>query len=80
MAGYPSAHRLWAMLAMGHAYYGLCLLRLCLLYSGCTYYGEHLRGHPVRSTCRLSRDHATGPILLLLFLLLLPLVLLLIKG
>ena len=68
------------MLAMmGHAYYGLCLLRPCLLYSGCTYYGENLRGHPVRSTCRLSRDHATGPILLLL-LLLLPLVLLLIKG
>ena len=58
----------------------LTLFRLYLLYSGCTYYDEHLRGHPVRSTCRLSRDHATGPILLLLFHLLLPLVLLLIKG
>jgi hypothetical protein len=69
------------MLAMmGHACYdGLCLLRPCLLYSGCTYYGEHLRGHPVRSTCRLSRYHAAGPLLLLLLLLLLPLVLLLIK-
>ena len=68
------------MLAMmGHAYYGLCLLRPCLLYSGCTYYGEHLRRHPVRSTCRLSRYHATGPIFLLLLLHLLPLVLLLIK-
>jgi hypothetical protein len=53
----------------------LTLLRLYLLY------GENLRRHPVRSTCRLSRYHATGPILLLLLLLLLllPLVLLLIK-
>ena len=61
------------MLTTGYAYSGYAYSNRLYFY-----YGEHLRRHPVRSTCRLSRYHATGPILLLL-LLLLPLVLLLIK-
>ena len=63
------------MLTSGDAYSGYAYSTPAVL---STYYGEHLRRHPVRSTCRLSRYHATGPLLLLL-LLLLPLVLLLIK-